>query len=117
MEGMTIGADETRLLVRNKLLQILEHSMNTNFSATEHSVEEYIEMVESRQILFDDLAALAPQGLKDVAVSLPDSPGNLKLGAEIKDIVRRIAAREEHHNKQAEGMMMDLRKGLKGLNT
>ncbi|MCL2853743.1 MAG: hypothetical protein FWE20_12090 [Defluviitaleaceae bacterium] len=110
--GQEAGAAH-KLKIRDKLLQILEHTMKTSLSATEHSVEEYIEMVNSRQALFDELAALKPQGSQELDESNGTSSEILEIDAEIKGIVEKIAAREEHHNNQVAGMMLDLKKGIK----
>ena len=106
---------ELKRNIRDKLQQILDYSMKTNLSSTEHSVEDYIEMVNNRQTLIDELAALKPQSLKDLGESTAPPSGNLELDSEIKNIVEKIAAREKHHEKQAAGMMQDLKSGLKTL--
>ena len=99
--------------MRDKLLQILAHSMSKSLSSTEHSVDEYIEMIDSRQALFDELAELARQTSQELEASSGTSSGNIELDAEIREIANKIAAREAHHNKQVAGIMTDLKKGLK----
>ena len=99
--------------IKEVLLQILEHTMNTSLSATEHSAEEYIRMIDSRQALFDKLAALKPQGLQELGESNGAAVEKLEVEAEIKDIVDKITAREEHHRTQVAGMMQDIKKGMR----
>ena len=111
------GADAAvKRQMKDVLLRILEHTTNVSLSSTEHSVDEYINMIDSRQALFDELAALKPQGLQELAESKGAAAEKLEIDAEIKDIVDKIIAREEHHKTQVAGMMKDLKKGMREIN-
>jgi vacuolar-type H+-ATPase subunit I/STV1 len=106
---------DEKVQVRGLLRKILDHTNSTNLSSTEHSVDDYIHMVESRQALFDELAMLDPESQKVSRNALPRRESNDALDAEIKSIVQQIVKREEHHNSKVAGMMEDLRKALKEL--
>lgn len=105
---------DEKIKVRDLLQKILDCTRTTELSATEHSVDDYIKMIESRQALFDELAALNPQELSVVT----DSPNvaTPEIEEEIKSITNQIVEREKHHNSKVAGMMEDLKKGLRDLN-
>ncbi|MCL2616457.1 MAG: hypothetical protein FWD96_02280 [Defluviitaleaceae bacterium] len=108
----------TKTKIRDVLRQILEHSKNTNLAAVGESTDDFINMVESRQALFDELAALNPQKIgTHTDESKPAPAGILMLDEEIKAIIKQIVEREEQHNNKVVGMMEDLKKGLKDIST
>ncbi|MCL2853960.1 MAG: hypothetical protein FWE20_13220 [Defluviitaleaceae bacterium] len=112
---------EEKVKVRDLLLKILEHTKSTELTATEHSVDDYINMVESRQALFDELASFKPQEFATVATDIDESKkeqqGSIELDEEIQKIVNQIVEREEHHKSKVAGMMDDIRKGLREIST
>jgi N-acetylglucosamine kinase-like BadF-type ATPase len=110
---------EEKIQVRGLLQKILAHTQSTELTGTEHSVDDYIQMIESRQAFFDELASLAPTaregaGRTNIRASGSNQSG-LELDEEIKSIVQQIVKREEQNNLKVAGMMEDLRKALKEL--
>jgi hypothetical protein len=103
---------DTKVKVKGVLMRILEYTNKVELAATEHSVEEYINMVQGRQGLFDELEALRAQETGTAS----GRPGDhTKIDAEIKELTRRISEREKHHNSRVAGMMEDLKKGMRDL--
>jgi hypothetical protein len=107
---------DAKIQIKELLQQILEQTKNTSLTETEHSVDDYINMVESRQSLFDKLAALKPQEFgTHSGESKNEQAGNLEIDEEIKSLVNLIAECEERHKGKVAGMMEDLKKGMRDI--
>jgi predicted secreted Zn-dependent protease len=108
---------DEKIQVRGLLQKILAHTQSTNLTGTEHSVDDYLHMIESRQAFFDELAALTPNVADSASIARSTGPrkSSPELDEEIKNIVHQIVQHEEQHNFKVAGMMEDLRKALKEL--
>jgi hypothetical protein len=102
---------EAKLKAKAILTRLLEYTNKIELAATEHSADEYIEMVKGRQSLFDELEAL--RGCNPGESS--KTAEHTKIDAQLKELAQRIAEREKHHNQQVAAMTEELKKGMRDL--
>jgi hypothetical protein len=112
MENMSFShcGYEDKLKIKGFLELILERTMKTDLSATEHSVDDYIDLVECRQQLLDELTVFVAEC--DAAMGSDDTN---KLDEEITNIIKQLVQQEERNKTKAKGMMDDLKKGMRDL--